>query len=276
MRDLEIYTYLLQCWQAVVITDREKVMGGKGLMPQRKQTARSLAMQQPLWGIISCDGCVGWKTPRDPNCANAVMLWCLDDYLWEECFHFPLCLQWSGNGWKEWAGLSCSVVRTTLTGHLHLLLWCILLPLLTLSISERRALLPAMQEGCLGEEVHFFTLIAQSSGKKPSSLSFLLSTLVCICAKAGFFDVYTQSGYVVFSLSLGNFSAKCLSSPKDTDVKQGKMVIKTPCWGRRKPSETAETEEIGGFGCLHSLWSWNSHWWLASYHNSNSHQNLGT
>lgn len=127
VRDLEIYSYLLQRWQAAVITDREKAMGVKGLMPQRKHTARSLTMQQPLRGIISCDGCVGWKIPRDSNCANAVMLWHLDDYLWEGCFHFPLCLQRSGNGWKEWAGLSCSVVDITVTGHLHLLLWWILL-----------------------------------------------------------------------------------------------------------------------------------------------------
>ena len=142
LRDLEIHTYLPRCWQAVVITDREKLMGGKGLMPQRKQTARSLTIQQPLWSIISCDGCVGWKIPRDPSCTNAVMLWHLDDYLWEGCFHFPLCLQRSGNGWKEWAILSCSVVHTTLTGHLHLLLWWILLALLTLQISERQGASP--------------------------------------------------------------------------------------------------------------------------------------
>lgn len=77
-RDPGIYTYLLQCWQVGVITDRE-VMGGKGLMPHRKQTARNLTMQQPLREIISCDGCE--KSQGNPKCANAVMIWHLDGWI---------------------------------------------------------------------------------------------------------------------------------------------------------------------------------------------------
>lgn len=135
MRDLGIYTYLLQCWQAEVIADRE-VMGRRGLMPHRKQTARNLTMQQPLWGIISCDGCE--KSQGIPS--TQIQLW-FDIWMtgltaWEGCFHFPLCLWRSGNGWKEWAEFLCSVVCTTLTGHLHLLLWRVLLALLTLQIAE--------------------------------------------------------------------------------------------------------------------------------------------
>ena len=142
------------------------------------------------------------------------MLLHLDDYLWEGCFHFLLCLQRSRNGWKEWAGLSCSVVHTTLTGHLHLLLWWILLALLTLQISERQGASPCNAGRLPRGEVHFFMLIAQSSGKKPSPLSFLLSTLVCMRAKAGFCAVYIQSGYVIFSLSTRSFFPKVSPFPK--------------------------------------------------------------
>lgn len=64
----------------------------------------------------------------------------------------------------------------------------------------RQGASPCMQEGCLGEKVHFFILIAERSHKKLSPLSLLLSPLVCICAKAGGFDVFMQGGYVIFSL----------------------------------------------------------------------------
>lgn len=87
----------------------------------------------------------------------------------------------------EWAGLSCSVVHTMLTGHLHLFLYWILLALLPLHISERQGASPCNARRLPREEIHFFMLIAQGSGKKASPLSFLFSTLVCIYAKAGFF-----------------------------------------------------------------------------------------
>lgn len=65
-----------------------------------------------------------------------------------------------------------------------------LLALLTLQMSER--LLPVRQEGCLGEEVHFFILIAQSSGKKPSPLIPVEHTCLHMCKGWVFWCLYTE------------------------------------------------------------------------------------
>lgn len=65
--------------------------------------------------------------------------------------------------------------------------------------------LPVMEEGCLGKEVDFCILIAQTSGKETYPLPFLLNTLVCVCAKAGFFDFFIQTEYFILSLSIMSF-----------------------------------------------------------------------
>lgn len=127
-------------------------------------TAATLGNHQ-LWQLC------GVKIPRDPNCANAVMLWHLNDYLWEGCLHFLLCLQRSGNGWQKWAGLLCSVVHATLAGQLHLRVCWTLLALLTVQISEGRGASPCETRRLPRGEGTFLT--AQSSGKKTSPLSFL-------------------------------------------------------------------------------------------------------
>lgn len=174
--------------------------GWKGLDATQKanckkpdNAAASLGNHQ-LWWL--------WKVPRDPKCANAVMIWHLDDWIdilgrmfsfstlliekWEWMEETGWMLMWSGMHHIDRAPPSTAVVDTAGSSH-SLDCWGM-------------GLLPVMEKGCLGKEAHFYVLIAQSSGKE--TYPFLLNTPVCICPKAGFFDFFIQIGHFILSLSI--------------------------------------------------------------------------
>lgn len=108
-------------------------------------------------------------------------------------------VQWYTPHWQG-SSVYCSGGSCWLLSHLKFL--------------RDRKLLPVRQDSCLQGEVHYFILIAQRSGKKPCPLSFLLSTLFCIRAKAVLFDVYVQNKYIIFLLSIKNFSPNVPPFPK--------------------------------------------------------------
>lgn len=122
----------------MVITGREKVMGGNSLMPQKANCKEpdSLGNHQ-LWQLC------GVKNPKGSQlhkCSYALASgWLTVGRMFS--FSTLLTEKWQ---WMEGMvqSLSCWVVHITLTGLLHLLLWWFLLALVTLEVSERQEASP--------------------------------------------------------------------------------------------------------------------------------------
>lgn len=240
MGDLETYTYLLQCWQAVVITDGEKVMGGKGLMPQQKQATRILTIQQPLWGIISCDSCVGWKSQGIPTaqmrlcfdismtiCGKVVFIFCsaYKEVGMDGRNGLVSCVQWY---MPHWQGSSISGSA----GH------CWLFSLFR--FQREGVLLHVRQEGCLGEKVHFLLPRVQVR-KHPLCHSCRVHLFAYV--QWLFFDAYNQSGYVIFS--------SVRTPPKDTDGKQGETMIHSGGVEENLQKQLKQSVVVTLAGCIH-------------------------
>lgn len=193
--------YLLQCWQAEVIADRvERVW------------CHTESKLQEIWQCSSHFGessaVMAVENPKGSQvhkCSYDLTSGWLDWHLGKDVFIFHSAYREVGMGGRngvnslvQWYALHWQGTSIYCSGG-----YCWLFSLFRLL--RGGVLFPIMEEGWLGKEVHFYILIARTWGKGTYPLPFLLNTLICICAKAGFFDFFVQIGYFVLSLSIMSF-----------------------------------------------------------------------